>query len=116
MALRVGRAAGAAAALGRWTALRDAGVTAVALFTLFLLLHLVSRGSAFAFGDVRLALPVGTTLGWFGVQTVLAGLLISSVTAAALAMAVFLRTRRRDGQVPLGTFLALGTVVAVLLH
>ena len=106
----------AAATLGQWAALRDAGITTAALFTFFLLLHLASRGSAFAFGDVRLALPVGTTLGWFGLQTVLAGLLISSVTAAILAMAVLLRTRRRDAQVPLGTFLALGTIVAVLLH
>jgi leader peptidase (prepilin peptidase)/N-methyltransferase len=106
----------AAATLGPWAALRDAAITTTALFTFFLLLHLASRGSAFAFGDVRLALPVGTTLGWFGLQTVLAGLLISSVTAAALATAVLLRTRRRDAQVPLGTFLALGTIVAVLLH
>ena len=49
----------AAATLGRGAALRDAGVATAALFTFFLLLHLASRGSAFAFGDVRLALPAG---------------------------------------------------------
>jgi leader peptidase (prepilin peptidase)/N-methyltransferase len=106
----------AAATLGRWAGLRDAATSAVTLFTFFLLLHLASRGSAFAFGDVPLALPVGTTLGWFGLQTVITGLPISSVTAAALAMLVLLRTRRRDAQVPLGTLLALGTIVAALLH
>ena len=105
-----------AATLGLWASLRDAGVATVALFTFFLLLHLASRGSAFAFGDVRLALPVGTTLGWFGLQTVLLGLLIQSLTAAAIATAVSFRTRRRDAQVPLGTFLALGTVIAGHLH
>jgi leader peptidase (prepilin peptidase)/N-methyltransferase len=106
----------AAANLGAWSAFRNAVLAAAAFFAVLLLFHLASRGSALAFGDVRLGLPVGTALGWFGLHTVLTGVLISAVMAAAFGAVVFLRGHRRDALVPFGTFLAFGAVVAVLLH
>jgi leader peptidase (prepilin peptidase)/N-methyltransferase len=106
----------AAANLGAWSAFRNAAIGAAAFFTVLLLFHLASGGSALAFGDVRLGLPVGTTLGWFGLHTVLTGVLLSAVMAAASGAVVFLRARRRDALVPFGAFLAFGAVVSVLLQ
>lgn len=80
----------------RWAQLGEAGAAAAVLFTVFASLHLASP-KALAFGDVRLALPVGLGLGWYG-------------PSAALLTA---RRIDRTATVPLGTYLAAGAVLTI---
>lgn len=71
----------------------------------YLLAFLVSQGRWVGMGDVKLAAVVGLITGWY------AGLLALAV-ANALAVVAGLVVRKR--RVPLGPFLAIGLVIAVL--
>jgi leader peptidase (prepilin peptidase) / N-methyltransferase len=103
----------AAAATGRWSALATAAISGAALFAIFAALHLAAP-SSMAFGDVRLAGPVGTALGWWGASTVVVGVAAGFVTAAAVSVILLgLGRLDRRGSVPLGTYLGVGTALAV---
>ncbi|MFA5775898.1 MAG: A24 family peptidase [Ilumatobacteraceae bacterium] len=75
-------------------------------------LYLVGRG-AMGTGDFRLAPVIGLFAGWISVGTVLLALVTSFLLAAvfALALLVLGLASRRD-EIPLGPFLALGTIAA----
>lgn len=75
-------------------------------------LYLVGRG-AMGSGDFRLAPVIGLFAGWISVGTVLLALVASFLLAAifALALLVLRKANRRD-EIPLGPFLALGTIAA----
>jgi len=88
-------------------------------FGFLLLAHLIyPRGMGF--GDVKLAAVMGLYVGWLGtsypaaIGLVLWAMLIGFVAGSLIGIAL-LAVRRRSKQIPFGPFLALGTVVAVLL-
>ncbi len=78
----------------------------------FLMQYLVSRGRWIGGGDIRMGVFMGL---WLGVERGLLALLISYVVGALVGI-VLLLTRRKGLQshIPLGTFLALGTFIAML--
>jgi leader peptidase (prepilin peptidase) / N-methyltransferase len=86
----------------------------IATATLWLV-HVLSGGNL-GEGDVRLAPLVGLYLGWLNPALVFVALLFAFVAGAAVG-ALLLATRRmqRDESLPFGPFLALGTVVGVLV-
>ena len=88
-------------------------------FGFLLLAHLIyPRGMGF--GDVKLAAVMGLYVGWLGtsytgaIGLVLWAMLIGFVAGSIIGM-VLLAVRKRSKQIPFGPFLALGTVLAVLL-
>jgi leader peptidase (prepilin peptidase)/N-methyltransferase len=102
-----------AAATGQWSALLRAMVAAVVLGSVYLVLFLVARGG-FGFGDVKLAVLLGSYLGWLGWGTVLLGALLPSLLNAPVLL-VLLVTRRigRTGSVPFGPAMLTGALVAI---
>jgi leader peptidase (prepilin peptidase) / N-methyltransferase len=87
-----------------------------AIATLVLWLIHVLSGGDLGEGDVRLAPLLGLYLGWLNPAFVFVALLFAFVAGAAVGVAL-LATRRvqRDASLPFGPFLALGTVLAVLV-
>lgn len=90
-------------------------VGGAAAFTVFLVLHLVSpRGMGF--GDVKLAFVLGVALGWVSAATVFLGLFLAFLLGSVIGILLIATGRRgRRDHVPFGPFLALGTVLALLL-
>lgn len=87
---------------------------AIALLAMWLIFGL-SAGTL-GFGDVRLAPLLGMFLGWLNPALVLPGLLFGFVAGAVYGVTML--ALRRVGprtQVPLGPFLALGTIVAIFV-
>ncbi len=88
-------------------------------FGFLFLAHLVyPRGMGF--GDVKLAALMGLYVGWLGdgyaqaIALVLWAMLIGFVSGSVVGV-VLLAMRKRSAPIPFGPFLALGTVIAVLL-
>jgi len=103
-----------AAALGHhWHWLTTAAIGSAAAFGAFFLLNLVyPRGMAF--GDVRLSSVIGLYLGWLGLGTLLVGMSVAFLTAAAVGVLLILAGRAsRTSPIPFGVFLAIGAAVAV---
>ncbi|MDB1086936.1 A24 family peptidase [Streptomyces sp. ACA25] len=97
---------------GSWSgALLGGAGLGVGYFLLFLI-H--PRGMGF--GDVKLAIPVGTVLGWYGWDAVFLGTFAGFLLAAGygLLLVVARRASRRT-EIPLGPFMLLGALAAVLL-
>jgi leader peptidase (prepilin peptidase) / N-methyltransferase len=104
-----------------WPALLRAGLGAVVLFALFLVLALVAP-SGMGMGDVKLAGLLGLYLGWVSWGALFLAAAASFVVQAVLALAL-LATRRigLKGQLPFGPAMLLGTLLALgwseqLLH
>ncbi|MHB1089750.1 MAG: A24 family peptidase [Ilumatobacteraceae bacterium] len=73
-------------------------------------LYLIGRG-ALGSGDVRLAPVIGLYAGWISVGTVVLALVVSFFLAALFALALLvLRRANRSDDMPLGPFLAWGTL------
>lgn len=69
---------------------------------------------AMAFGDARIAGPVGTALGWWGGTTVIIGLTPGFVAAGTASLILIAAGRlERRGSLPLGTYLGAGTAIVV---
>jgi leader peptidase (prepilin peptidase) / N-methyltransferase len=68
-------------------------------------------------GDVKLSGVIGLYLGWFGVSTLLAGLvggyLLAAVTGIGLIVA---RRATRKSQIPFGPFMIAGALAVLLVH
>jgi leader peptidase (prepilin peptidase) / N-methyltransferase len=103
----------AAAAEDRWSSFATAAGAGAILFVLLAGLHLLAP-SSLAFGDARMAGPVGGCLGWWGVPTALAGF-VGSFVLAALTSLVLLAAGRlnRRSSVALGAYLAAGTALTI---
>jgi leader peptidase (prepilin peptidase) / N-methyltransferase len=103
----------AAALTGQWDDLLRAGIAAVVLFAVFLVLALISPRSL-GMGDVKLAGLIGLFLGWLGWAAVLVGAAAGFVVQALLA--VVLLAGRRIGlrsELPFGPAMLLGAALAI---
>lgn len=103
----------AAAVDGRGEDLLRAGLGALVLFAVFLVMALISP-AALGMGDVKLAALLGLHLGWLGWDAVLLGAAAGFVVQAALSL-VLLATRRVGlrGELPFGPALLVGAAVAI---
>ncbi|TFV66049.1 UNVERIFIED_ORG: prepilin peptidase [Bacillus sp. AZ43] len=103
----------AAAVEGSWRPLLSAGVGAVALFAVFLVLALISPRSL-GMGDVKLAALLGLYLGWLGAGVVVVGAAAGFVVQAVLALGL-LATRRvgLKGELPFGPAMLIGAGLAI---
>lgn len=104
----------AAALDGDAEPLKRAAICGAAAFTAFLVLNLINpRGMGF--GDVRLSLVIGLSLGWFGAQQALLGLFAGFFFGAVFGVGLILAGKRsRDDAVPFGPFMALGAIFILL--
>ncbi|MCT2591991.1 A24 family peptidase [Streptomyces sp. N2-109] len=99
-------------AAGSWPRALLGGV-ALGLFY-FILFLANSRG--LGFGDVKLALALGTALGWYGWDVLLAGAFLGSLLLAVYGAALVVTGRAgRRAAVPFGPFMVLGALAGVLL-
>jgi leader peptidase (prepilin peptidase)/N-methyltransferase len=105
---------------GAADALADAALGALVYFVLLLVPHLVyPRGMGF--GDVKLALVMGSALGWVGsgsdgtepLRLVLQAMILGCLLGVAFGVAHQVVTRRR-GEFPFGPALALGCYLVLL--
>ncbi len=87
-----------------------AGAAVTAAF--FLAVYFLAPGQLGG-GDVKLAVPLGAALAWFGWQTLVLGSLLPWL-AAAIAVAI-MRFGRRRTAIPMGPFLIAGALAAMLL-
>lgn len=77
----------------------------------FLLQYLLSKGKWVGGGDIRLGLFMGIILGW---PNILVGLLLAYIFGAvAGVMLILLKRRKIRSEIPFGTFLTVGTLVAM---
>jgi leader peptidase (prepilin peptidase)/N-methyltransferase len=98
---------------GDAAAIVRAGIAAVVLFAVFLVLALIAP-SGLGMGDVKLAALLGLYLGWLGWNVVVLGAAAGFVVQAALAV-VLLAARRigLKGELPFGPAMLLGTALAI---
>jgi leader peptidase (prepilin peptidase)/N-methyltransferase len=92
-----------------------AAAGAAIAFAFFFLVHLASPRSM-GFGDVRLSTLLGLHLGWLGLLHVPVGLFLGFALGAVVGVTLVAvgRAGRRTA-LPFGPFLALGSLVAVLV-
>ena len=91
----------------------DRCLCAVGWFVVFFALNFASP-RFLGFGDVRLSLVLGLSLGWLGFGYVLLGFFAANVIGAVIGIAL-IATKHLDRQsrIPYGVFLASGCAVAV---
>jgi leader peptidase (prepilin peptidase)/N-methyltransferase len=91
-----------------------AALAAVALCGFYLLLFLI-RPAGMGLGDIKLAASLGAALGWQGWQSVVAATLVTFTAAALYGIALLLlRRATRTTQFPLGPFMVLGALAAII--
>ena len=103
----------AAAAEGEWSRLARAGLGAVVLFAVFLVLALLAP-SALGMGDVKLAALLGLYLGWLGWAAVALGAAAGFVVQAVVALTLLtLRRVGLRGELPFGPAMVAGALAAL---
>ena len=104
---------GASIATDDWHRLLVAAATGASWFLMFFLINWL-RPDALGFGDVRLVGLLGLCLGWLSVPIAFVGFFASNLIALAVGL-LLIASRRADRktQIPLGLFLAIGTIFAV---
>ena len=105
--------AGVSIAHGVPEAILHALIGGIGAFLLFFVLWIAAPGKL-GFGDVRLALLLGTFLAWMHPILPVYGLLFGSVLG--LVMGATALVARRDSRFPFGPALALGAMGAVWFH
>lgn len=88
---------------------------------LFVLFYLLAMFGPMGYGDVKLAGVIGLYLGWLGLPTVYAGVLLGTVSAALVsAIVVATRSARRMTwrhlEIAYGPYLLFGAWVAIVLN
>ncbi|WP_176953819.1 prepilin peptidase [Streptomyces indicus] len=108
----LGLAALLPAAEGRWTGALLGGLAlGGGYFVLFL-----AHPSGMGFGDVKLAIVLGVTLGWYGWEILFLGFLAGILYAGGYAAALVLLGRAgRKSAMPLGPCMLAGAATGVLL-
>lgn len=87
-------------------------VMAAVFFGLFYLPWRISEGKWIGFGDVKLMLFIGLSLAW---PQTLVGLFLAFVIGGAFgSILLLLKKKSLQSKLPLGTFLAIGTALALL--
>jgi leader peptidase (prepilin peptidase)/N-methyltransferase len=105
----------AAGATGRWARLGVAVLCGLGSFLAFFALH-YARPAWLGFGDVRFAGLLGLGLGWLGPWYLLVGFMAANLVGALFGIGLILAGRAtRRTALPYGVFLAIGSVVAVLV-
>jgi leader peptidase (prepilin peptidase) / N-methyltransferase len=103
----------AAVAQSTWLPLLRAALGAVVLFSVFLVLALISPKSL-GMGDVKLAGLLGLHLGWLGWGAVLIGAAAGFVVQALVALLLLTaRLVKLRGELPFGPAMLLGAALAV---
>ncbi|MCX4983171.1 A24 family peptidase [Streptomyces sp. NBC_00572] len=88
---------------------------ALALGGAYLVLFLVNP-SGLGFGDVKLALPLGAALGWYGWGVLFAGAFAGFLLGAVYGLGlVLLRRADRSSAIPFGPFMLAGGLAGLLL-
>ncbi|MEK7217583.1 MAG: prepilin peptidase [Patescibacteria group bacterium] len=89
-------------------------LTALLSAGFFVILYAVSRGKSLGFGDVKLAFLVGLILGWpFGFFAIIGGIWLAAIVAVFL---LILRQAKLKDKIPLGSFLALSTILCIIFY
>jgi len=103
----------AAAATGNWHDYEIAAICAVGWFIVFFALNYASP-RILGFGDVRLSLVLGLSLGWLGISYVLLGFFAANLIGALVGIGlVATKHMERQSRLPYGIFLAAGCAVAI---
>jgi leader peptidase (prepilin peptidase) / N-methyltransferase len=103
----------AAAETGNWHAYVIGVICAAGWFVVFFALNLASP-RLLGFGDVRLSLVLGLSLGWLGIGYVLLGFFAANLIGAVVGITLIATKRaERQSRIPYGIFLASGCAVAV---
>ncbi|MCB8902851.1 MULTISPECIES: A24 family peptidase [unclassified Streptomyces] len=88
---------------------------ALALGGAYLVLHLINPGQL-GLGDVKLALPLGAALGWYGWGVLFAGAFAGFLLGAVYGLGlVALRRADRSSAIPFGPFMLAGGLLGLLL-
>ena len=108
----LGVAAALPGATGSWPTALLGGLT---LGAAYLLLFLINP-SGMGFGDVKLAVSLGTALGWYGWQILLTGAFAGLLYGALYGLGmVVLRRAGRKSAIPLGPFMIGGAFTGLVL-
>jgi leader peptidase (prepilin peptidase)/N-methyltransferase len=102
---------------GRWRLAMVVGFgVSLGLLAVSLLYELVRGQPGIGMGDVKWALPIGVTVGWLGLGTVLTWLYATMAVSLVALLALVVTGRARSAtRVPYGPFLAGGVVLALLV-
>lgn len=96
---------------GLTSALIGASVCALALWGMGELVSRILGKDALGFGDVKMIAMMGAFLGW---QQTLVALFLASLLGSVIGLGIVAVTGNRDYQIPLGSFLAVGGLVAAV--
>lgn len=108
-------AVGVTLATGSTIALLLHGLGGAAVLAAFHLALYIAFGGQFGGGDVKLAIPLGFTLSWYGWPTLVTGVLLGWLLAATWVVARRRLQRWRENlDLPLGPFLIAGAFVSLL--
>ncbi len=103
----------AAGATGMWHSYLVGALCAAGWFGVFFAMNLASP-RVLGFGDVRLALVLGLSLGWLGFGYVLLGFFAANLIGAVVGITLIAtKHMERQSRMPYGIYLALGCAVAV---
>jgi leader peptidase (prepilin peptidase) / N-methyltransferase len=96
-----------------WHRLLIAGICSIAWFVVFFAINAIEP-RFLGFGDVRLSLLLGLTLGWLGIRFVILGFFAGNFFGAVIGLILIAAKKRsRDEPIPYGVFLSLGTALAL---
>ena len=99
----------------QWGSLLRGVLAGVALACFYLALLLVTPAGVGP-GDAKLALAVGTMLGWYGWPELFVGTFCAFLAGGTYAMALLtLRRASRQDSFPFGPFLLAGALVGILI-
>lgn len=105
----------AAGETDHWHVLFVAAICSICWFVVFFAMNLASP-RLLGFGDVRLALVLGLSLGWFGWRYAVLGFFFANLVGAVIGLALIgLKKMTRDQPIPYGVFLAIGTAFAIFV-
>jgi leader peptidase (prepilin peptidase)/N-methyltransferase len=105
----------AAIATRQWHSYLVGVACAVGWFVVFFAINLASP-RVLGFGDVRLSVVLGLSLGWLGVGYVLLGFFAANLVGAIVGIALIASKRMtRSDRIPYGVFLALGCAISVFV-
>jgi leader peptidase (prepilin peptidase)/N-methyltransferase len=103
----------AAAETGKWHSFLIGVACALGWFLVFFAMNLISP-RVLGFGDVRLSLVLGLSLGWLGFGYVILGFFAANLIGAVVGIALIATKHvERQSRIPYGVFLASGCAVAV---